>query len=123
MHVLIIEDDGLSALLMQHLLRCCGYTSFDVAATEQVAVDAAARRVPDLVTADLCLAEGNGLSAARRIRRFRPVPAVFVTGSPEAVEGCPDAVVLAKPVSFAALQEALAGIFGRGRGGSRSLSL
>lgn len=112
MHALIIEDDLLSALLMQYLLEGCGCTSFDVASTEQAAVDAAARRPPDLITADVLIDAGDGVSAVRRICQRRRVPVLFVTGSPDALADCPDAVVLVKPVTPSALQGAVMKIFG-----------
>lgn len=41
MHALIIEDEALIAMAIEDALRGCGFTSFDVAASAQVAVAAA----------------------------------------------------------------------------------
>jgi len=107
MHVLIIEDDFLAALMLQQMLGGLGATSFDVAATEDAAVEAARRRRPDLVTADVRLDAGNGVAAIDRIRERQDVRVVFVTGSPESLADRPEALLVVKPVAEAALRRAV----------------
>ena len=107
MHVLIIEDDFLGALMLQQMLSGLGATSFDVAATEDAAVETARRRRPDLVTADIRLDAGNGVAAIDRIRAGQDVRVVFVTGSPESLADRPEAVLVVKPVAEEALRRAV----------------
>lgn len=108
MHALIIEDEPIVALSIEEHLRGHGYTSFDLAATEAEAVTAANARCPDLITADVRLATGCGISAVEEICAEHHVPAVFITATTwEVHERAPDAPVLAKPFSPTALGNAL----------------
>jgi CheY-like chemotaxis protein len=63
MHALIIEDEPLIAMLIEDILRTCGYSSFAFAATVDDAVAAATSRCPDLITSDVELKPGNGIDA------------------------------------------------------------
>src|SRR5688500_18315655 len=82
MHALIIEDECLIAMAIEDALRDCGFTSFDVAVSAEAAVAAAARKCPDLITADVQLRPGCGITAVQSICSERPIPVVFITGSP-----------------------------------------
>jgi DNA-binding response OmpR family regulator len=85
MHALIIEDESLIAMAIEDALRDCGFTSFEVACSADAAVTAAARRCPDLITADVELRPGCGITAVQSICSGRPIPVLFITGSPGAV--------------------------------------
>lgn len=107
-HVLIIEDEPMIAMLLQDVFEDAGATSFAFAATEQDAVDLAAREVPAVIASDVRLIEGSGPRAVERIRASAgDVPAVFITGNPEACR-TEDAlnVVLVKPVTIEQLTTA-----------------
>ena len=82
MHALIIEDESLIAMAIEDALRGCGFTSFEVAASAEEAVAAAARQCPDLITADVQLRPGCGITAVQSICSERPIPVLFITGSP-----------------------------------------
>ena len=82
MHALIIEDESLIALAIEDALRGCGFTSFDSAISEEEAVSAAARKCPDLITADVQLRPGCGITAVQSICSGKPIPVLFITGSP-----------------------------------------
>jgi two-component system, response regulator PdtaR len=99
-HVLIIEDDALLALDIEHLLSACGATSFSFAVTEQQAVCAAALKRPAVITADVRLREGSGPQAVARIEaEVGLIPALFITGTPEECIPCdPPHRVFEKPV-------------------------
>lgn len=99
-HALIIEDELLTGLDMQGLLSELGFGSFAFASTAFQALDQARRRRPDLVTVDVGLLDGTGVEAARAITQAcGPVPTLFVTGDPAALDGEPGAVVVGKPFS------------------------
>lgn len=85
MHALIIEDEALIAMAIEDALRGCGFTSFDVAISADEAVAAAARKCPDLITADVELRPGCGITAVQSICSEQPIPVLFVTGSPGTV--------------------------------------
>jgi DNA-binding response OmpR family regulator len=82
MHALIIEDESLIAMAIEDALRDCGFTSFDVAVSAEEAVTAAARKCPDLITADVELRPGCGITAVQSICSEQLIPVIFVTGSP-----------------------------------------
>lgn len=108
MHVLIIEDEALLALLIEDYLRDHGYTSFDFAATEAAAVAAAKSRCPDLITSDVRLFEGCGISAVQEICSDQPIPVVFITATAwEVGYRAPGALVVEKPFTSTVLANAL----------------
>jgi DNA-binding response OmpR family regulator len=82
MHALIIEDETLIAMAIEDALRGCGFTSFDCAISEEEAVGAASRKCPDLITADVQLRPGCGITAVQSICSGKPIPVLFITGSP-----------------------------------------
>lgn len=82
MHALIIEDESLIAVAIEDALRDCGFTSFDFAVSAEEAVIAAARKCPDLITADVELRPGFGITAVQSICSERLIPALFITGAP-----------------------------------------
>lgn len=82
MHALIIEDESLIAMAIEDALRECGFTSFDIAVSAEEAVAAAARKCPDLITADVELRPGCGITAVQSICSDLPIPVLFITGSP-----------------------------------------
>ena len=82
MHALIIEDESLIAMAIEDALRGCGFTSFEIAVSAEEAVTAAARKCPDLITADVELRPGCGITAVQSICSEQPIPVLFITGSP-----------------------------------------
>ena len=107
MHALIIEDESLIAIAIEDALRGCGFTSFDFAVSADEAVTAAAVRCPDLITADVQLRPGCGITAVQSICSERPIPVLFITGSPAEVRiRMPGHVLVEKPFSAHHLAEA-----------------
>jgi DNA-binding response OmpR family regulator len=82
MHALIIEDESLIAMAIEDALRGCGFNSFDIAVSAEEAVDLATRKCPDLITADVELRPGCGVTAVQAICSEQPIPVLFITGSP-----------------------------------------
>jgi two-component system, response regulator PdtaR len=99
-HVLIIEDDALLALDLEMVLRHNGATSVSFAVTEEEAVERAHSNRPQVITADVRLRDGTGPSAVARIGLdLGPIPAIFVTGTPEECRPCdPPHYVMEKPL-------------------------
>ena len=98
MHALIVEDESLTAWLIEEELRDLGFTSVETAATEEDAVAAAEQQRPDLITSDGRLQQGGGLSAVQRICARTPIPVIFITGEVPATCDLPlGAIVLEKP--------------------------
>ena len=100
MHALIIEDEAIIAMAIEDALRDCGFVSFDFAVSVDTAVAAAVQRCPDMITADVRLAPGNGIDAVETICLEYPVPVIFITANiPETRRRCPDHILVAKPFS------------------------
>jgi CheY-like chemotaxis protein len=98
MHALIIEDEAIIAMAIEDVLRDAGFTSIAFATSLDAAVSEAQIRCPDLITADVRLAPGCGIDAVETICSERPIPVIFITGSPlEVVERCPDHIIVTKP--------------------------
>ena len=82
--VLIIEDEPVIATDIEALVKELGHEVLDVAATRAEAVDAANRRTPGLVLADIQLADGSsGIDAVKDILGRFDVPVIFITAFPE----------------------------------------
>ena len=106
-HVLIIEDEPLIALDLEEILSGLGATSFDVADSEQQAVDAANCRKPAIITADVMLKIGRGPGAVDSIiARYGLIPVIYITGNPERCLGGETVRVLRKPVNEVAITRA-----------------
>lgn len=107
MHALIIEDESMIAIAIEDALRGCGFTSFDIAVSADEAVTAAALRCPDLITADVELRPGCGITAVQSICSDRPIPVVFITGSPGQVRiRMPGHALVEKPFSADHIRDA-----------------
>lgn len=108
MHVLIIEDEPLIAMSIEDVLRDCGCTSFDLAASVEQAIVAAKRRCPDLITADVELAPGCGIDAVAAICGERPIPVIFITSAPAPVDARrPGSIIVRKPFDTVQIKDAL----------------
>jgi DNA-binding response OmpR family regulator len=108
MHALIIEDESLIAMAIEDVLRGCGFTSFDIAVTADEAVAAAARQCPDLITADVELRPGCGITAVQSICSERSIPVLFITGSPGEVRmRMPGHALVEKPFDPDHIMEAI----------------
>ncbi|HEX8644738.1 MAG TPA: response regulator [Allosphingosinicella sp.] len=108
MHALIIEDESLIAIAIEDALRDCGFTSFAFAVSAEEAVTAAAGKCPDLITADVELRPGCGITAVQAICSEQPVPVLFITGSPAQVRmRMPAHTLVEKPFSADCIMQAI----------------
>ena len=106
MHALIIEDQYLTAQLIEDRLRDLGFGSFAFAMDEEEAVAEASSHRPDFITSDVQLAGGSGIDAVQRICHGKPIPVLYITGSAPLVrDRCPWAAVIQKPFGIADLRE------------------
>lgn len=116
MHVLIIEDEAVVALAIEDVLRDCGCSSFDVACSADEAVAAAMERCPELITSDVRLAPGCGIDAVETICADKPIPVIFITGTPAEVQTRrPGNMILHKPFNAAQLAEAVRQVISAGK--------
>jgi CheY-like chemotaxis protein len=82
--VLIIEDEPVIAMHLAQILTDMGHQVVDTAISRAEAVESARRLRPDIVLADIQLADGSsGIDAVQQILAMFDVPVVFVTAYPE----------------------------------------
>ena len=83
--VLIIEDEAIIAMDIQSIVTEMGHRVTGIARTRTGAVDLAARDKPDLILADIQLADNSsGIDAVNDIlAQFDDIPVIFITAFPE----------------------------------------
>ena len=82
--ILIIEDEPIIALDIMTTVERAGHTVTGIAATHKEAVALARERPPELILADIQLADdSSGLDAVREILGGSAVPVIFITAFPE----------------------------------------
>lgn len=100
--VLVIEDDPVIALDLEGIVEGLGHAVAGTAATRKEAVALARKTQPDLVLADVQLADNSsGIEAVKDIlSSFAEMPVIFITGHPEKLltgVASEPAFVIAKP--------------------------
>jgi CheY-like chemotaxis protein len=107
LHALVIEDELLIALDIEQQLKELGFATVDVATSEMEAIEFAHKQCPDLITADVELREGNGISAIRKIcARRGQVPVIYITSRLDLLDLVPDSIVIQKPFASGKLRQA-----------------
>lgn len=82
--ILIIEDEPMIAMDIAGIVRGLGHAVTGVATTRDEAVKAALELTPNLVLADIQLADGSsGIDAVNEILQTFSVPVIFITAYPE----------------------------------------
>ena len=82
--ILIIEDEAVIAMDLSDLVTNAGHEVCATATTASQAVSAAKRERPDLVLADIQLADGSsGIDAVKEILSSFEVPVIFITAFPD----------------------------------------
>lgn len=82
--VMIIEDESVIAMHLQKIARSLGNTIAGVARTHREAVALAHETHPDLILADISLADGSsGIDAVKDILDEFSVPVIFITAFPQ----------------------------------------
>ncbi|MDR2695300.1 MAG: response regulator [Deltaproteobacteria bacterium] len=102
--VLIVEDEPVSAMLLQHLIEEAGHSVCGIAADSREALQAIEASSPDIVFMDLVLKDGpHGLDLTRRITGGLKLPVIILSGvsDDELLQDVPESGALsflAKPV-------------------------
>jgi len=82
--VLIIEDEAIIALHIRTIVEEMGHEVIGVAQTRSEAVNLGTEARPDLVLADISLADGSsGIDAVKDLLAVMDVPVIFITAFPE----------------------------------------
>ena len=83
-NVMIIEDEAIIALDIQSIVESLGHDVAGIARTRAEAVAMAASSQPELILADISLADGSsGIDAVCDILTLGDVPVIFITAFPE----------------------------------------
>ena len=81
--ILIIEDEPIIAMDLETIVEDLGHHVVGVARAQRQAIVLAAERKPELIMADIQLADGNsGLDAVNDILKGASKPVVFITAHP-----------------------------------------
>jgi DNA-directed RNA polymerase specialized sigma24 family protein len=83
--IMVIEDEAIIAMDLEGIVRAMGHVVTGVARTRDAAIALAARKVPDLILADIQLADGSsGIDAVNAIlAKHGDRPVIFITAFPE----------------------------------------
>jgi DNA-directed RNA polymerase specialized sigma24 family protein len=82
--VLIIEDEAIIALHIKQIVESLGHEAIAIVRTRAEAVAKARDERPELVLADISLADGSsGIDAVKDILAEQTVPVIFITAFPE----------------------------------------
>lgn len=82
--VMIIEDESIIALHLQTIVNALGHDVVGIVRTHREAVQRASEVEPDLILADISLADGSsGIDAVKEILEDQSLPVIFITAFPE----------------------------------------
>ena len=82
--VLIIEDESIIALHIKQIVESLGHETIAIVRTRAEAVAKARVERPELILADISLADGSsGIDAVKDILAEQTVPVIFITAFPE----------------------------------------
>ena len=101
--VMVIEDEMIIAMDLKGIVQSMGHEVTGVARTHTAAIELAAQSRPDLILADIQLADGSsGIDAVKDILAEFSVPVIFITAFPERLltgERPEPAFLISKPYS------------------------
>jgi CheY-like chemotaxis protein len=113
LRVLIVEDDPILAMELEHIVEGAGSVAIGVAAKPVDAISMAAEFGPDLVLMDVRLqGQADGIGTAYAIQAYRDTPVLFVTAlkdedTAKRVEAFNGSEPLIKPVDPERLSRAM----------------
>ena len=104
--ILIVDDEPIVHRLLQHHLERAGYELL-AATNGREAIEMATREEPELIVMDVMMAEMDGLTALRRLKKdddTKGIPVIMITANSHAVtrqesEAAGAALFLTKPFS------------------------
>ncbi|WAI02443.1 response regulator [Methanogenium organophilum] len=80
LRVLVVEDDAIIGMDIEHRVKKLGYEVCGVADTAAEALEIASSKKPDIALMDIRLrGEVDGIEAARMLRDQLSVPVIFIT--------------------------------------------
>ena len=108
-HALIIDDNMIVSRAIQDQLSACGFVSFDHAWTDRQALDAAERRIPDLIVVGDHIESGSPLKLARQLASRTDAPILAITADSGSFgHSLPEDAQIDGPYPLAELQAVIA---------------
>ena len=104
--ILVVEDEVITAMSLQHLLELWGYRMSGQASSGKEAVEKVEFEKPDIALIDISLSGNiNGIETARQIRSRFSIPIIFITGysdkeTMKEIEELNPADCFIKPIDF-----------------------
>jgi len=111
--ILIVEDEIITVMSLQHLLELWGYRVCGQASSGKEAIEKAEREKPDIALIDISLSgDINGIEAARQILSCFSIPIIFITGysdkeTMKEIKDTEPAGCFVKPLDFDKLKSTL----------------
>ncbi|HYA12145.1 MAG TPA: response regulator [Thermodesulfovibrionales bacterium] len=119
--ILIVEDESITAMNLQHILKHWGYETCEYVTSGTLAIEKAECEKPDIIILDVSLnSEINGIETARQIRSRFYTPVIFITGysdkeTMKQIEDTEPAGCFIKPLDFDKLKITLDSIAHKSR--------
>ncbi|HDP99233.1 MAG TPA: response regulator [bacterium] len=116
--ILLVEDEAITAMMLESELQDMGYQVYNPIATGEAAVKAGKKYRFDVVLMDIRLAgKMNGIEAAKKILSYYQVPIIFMTGYSEhhikvQAQALGAAAYLVKPIDSTEIKLIIDGLFG-----------
>lgn len=115
-NILIVEDELVLQLMLEHMLKKMGFSRFDRCTKGREAIAKAKEQHFDLILMDIMLQEKmDGIEAYRQIKELYDVPVIYITGNTDprnreraAKIGFHD--YIGKPITFAQLKDSISRI-------------
>lgn len=80
--ILIVEDELVLQLMLEHMLKKMGFQQFDTATKGNTAVEKCSEDDFDLILMDIMLQdELDGIEAYSRIAETKKIPVIYITGN------------------------------------------
>lgn len=111
-NILVVEDEMIVALDIEHQLQSNGYKSFDHAVDYEEAVRKINYNNPDLILLDIILKDGSSGFRIADYARRRNIPVIFITASThvtdfQKAQSYKPAAIIHKPVDEYLLKDSI----------------
>lgn len=80
--ILIVEDELVLQLMLEHMLKKMGFEQFGTATRGSTAIEKAKNEPYDLILMDIMLQDDiDGIEAYREIQQEKKIPVIYITGN------------------------------------------
>ncbi len=80
--ILIVEDELVLQMMLEHMLKKMGFNQFDTATKGKTAIEKCDEQEFDLILMDIMLQDQiDGIEAYRQISKKKKIPVIYITGN------------------------------------------